>query len=430
VTTQPVIIGRYALFDEIASGGMATVYFGRLIGAAGFARQVAIKRLASRLASDESTRAMFVDEARLGARIHHPNVVQTLDVVSHGNELLLVMEYVHGETLGRLAKTARARGEHVPVPIAVAIVTDLLRGLHAAHEVQSEEDVPLNIVHRDVSPQNVIVGRDGVSRVLDFGIARADVRSGETQSGIVKGKIAYMSPEQLLGEKVTRRTDLFSAGVILWELLTGKRLLLGGENGDALMVDQLLRGSFEPPSRYRSNVDPALDAIVMCALDRSPRARFTSACEMARTLEGAALVATSTQVGEWVQRLAGGALAERGQKLSAFERADRPRSSTSRRPRSAALDSVTTLPRFGPPGARRATRAALAAASFVCGLICMAAATWVVHRSAGAGLSVPDRPARVSRPDVEDDKGATDDPRSAAQAAPERREHSALGSSP
>jgi serine/threonine-protein kinase len=372
VGIQPLIIGRYALFDEIASGGMATVYFGRLIGAAGFARQVAIKRLSSRLVSDEATRAMFVDEARLGARIHHPNVVQTLDVVGHGDELLLVMEYVHGETLSRLAKSARARHEHIPVPIAVAIVTDLLQGLHAAHEARTEDDVALNIVHRDVSPQNVIVGRDGVSRVLDFGIARADVRSELTREGIVKGKVAYMAPEQLLGETVTRQTDIFAAGVVLWELLTGKRLLLGGENGDSLLVDTLLRGTFDPPSHHRPSLDPAIDAIVMCALERDPADRFATTSDMARTLEGVSLVATSTQVGEWVQSLAGESLAERGRKLSAFERAET-------RPAPARRASADAAPVASSGGSVR-TRAAWIAASFALGMACMAAASWAAYR--------------------------------------------------
>jgi serine/threonine protein kinase len=385
---QPAIIGRYALFDEIASGGMATVYFGRLIGAAGFARQVAIKRLSARLVADDATRAMFVDEARLGARIHHPNVVQTLDVVSHGSELLIVMEYVHGETLGRLAKAARARGQHVPVPIAVAVATDMLHGLHAAHEARTEDEVALNIVHRDVSPQNVIVGRDGVSRVLDFGIARADVRSEETRSGIVKGKVAYMSPEQILGEAVTRQTDIFAAGVVLWELLTGRRLLLGGENGDSLQVDMLLRGAFEPPSRYRPSLDPAIDAIVMCALDRDPAARFASASEMARTLEGVSIVGTTTQVGEWVQSLAGDALADRGRKLSAFERADSPRSMNE--PPVASRDSRPgETPAVTPAraGSSRRTRIALVAASFILGMACMAGANWIAHQEESSGAA-------------------------------------------
>jgi serine/threonine-protein kinase len=371
---RPLIIGRYALFDAIASGGMATVYFGRLIGAAGFARQVAIKRLAESTVADAATRAMFVDEARLGSRIHHPNVVQTLDVVGHGDELLIVMEYVHGETLSRLAKAARAVGRHVPVPIALAIVIDMLQGLHAAHEARTEDDVPLNIVHRDVSPQNVLVGRDGVARVLDFGIARADVRPEHSSGGLVRGKVAYMSPEQILGESVTRQTDLFSVGVVLWELLTGRRLLVTGEK-ETHQIDALLQGNFQPPCRYRKSLDPAVDAIVMAALDRDPERRFATASEMARTLEGVSVVATSTQVGEWVQSLAGEALAERGRKISAFERAATPRV-TEPPPAPGAPGATSTLTT---PANERWRRIAWVASGFALGAACALATGWLAR---------------------------------------------------
>jgi serine/threonine-protein kinase len=382
---HPIIIGRYALFDEIGSGGMATVYFGRLIGAAGFARQVAIKRLAESMLANAETRAMFVDEARLGARIHHPNVVQTLDVVGHGDELLIVMEYVHGETLSRLAKAARAAGRHVPVPIALAIVIDMLQGLHAAHEARTEEDVPLNIVHRDVSPQNVLVGRDGVARVLDFGIAHADVRTEQPNGGLVRGKVAYMSPEQLMGETVTRQTDVFSVGVVLWELLTGRRLLVAGEK-EIHLIDAVLRGDFEPPSRHRKSLDPAIEAIVMSALDGDPGRRFATASEMARTLEGVSVVATSTQVGEWVQSLAGDSLAERGRKISAFERAAPPRAIEPSTP----LASIAPMPAPEARSSSKWSRTAWIAGGFALGAACALAAAWLART-----------PAPTSRPAVD-----------------------------
>src|SRR5262249_34859545 len=169
------VLGRYALFGEIASGGMATVHLGRLLGPVGFSRPVAIKRLHPQFARDEAARAMFIDEARLASRVRHPNVVPTLDVVTDGDQLLLVMEYVDGESLARGGRRTRPAGHKVPLPITLAIVSNVLRGLDAAHEAASETGEPLEIVHRDVSPQNVLVGSDGVARVLDFGIARAAV---------------------------------------------------------------------------------------------------------------------------------------------------------------------------------------------------------------------------------------------------------------
>src|ERR1700722_14969633 len=217
--------GRYALYAEIASGGMATVHLGRLMGTGGFSRTVAIKRLLPQLARDPDFVAMFMDEARVAARIRHPNVVPTLDVLAADGQLLLVMEYVHGESLGRLLRTLRAERKRVPPAIASAILCGALHGLTAAPEAKSSgEGEPLGIVHRDVSPQNVLVGVDGVARVLDFGIAKAAGRTQTTREGNVKGKFAYMAPEQMNGEAVGRATDVYAAAVCLWETLTGERL--------------------------------------------------------------------------------------------------------------------------------------------------------------------------------------------------------------
>src|ERR1041385_2717351 len=196
---RPRLIGRYALFGEIASGGMATVHFGRLVGPVGFSRTVAIKRLHPQYAKDPEFVSMFLDEARLAARIQHPNVVTTLDVVALPNEVFLVMEYVQGESLSRLVKNTTKAGERMPWGHIVSVMAGMLHGLHAAHEAKSERREPLNIVHRDVSPQNVLVGTDGVARVLDFGVAKAAMRVGSTRDNQMKGKLSYMSPEQLNG---------------------------------------------------------------------------------------------------------------------------------------------------------------------------------------------------------------------------------------
>jgi serine/threonine-protein kinase len=335
-SSSTMIVGRYALHGEIASGGMATVCFGRLLGPIGFSRPVAIKRLHPQLAKDESARAMFIDEARLAARIHHPNVVQTLDVIHEGDELLLVMEYVHGESLAKLVRAAKRRGDRVPLPVALAIVAGMLQGLHAAHEAKGEDGRPLGIVHRDVSPQNVLVGADGCPRVLDFGIARAEVRIESTREGIIKGKLAYMAPEQFRGAAITRAADIFAAGVVMWELLVGKRLLFKGDGGDAAMVEKLLHGTFEAPSRVAPAVPSALDAIVLKALARDPAERFATAREMALAIEAHGGLATPTQISSWVEELADVALAERTAKLSELER-------SSSRLRAAGGDSLSAM---------------------------------------------------------------------------------------
>ncbi|HEV8244207.1 MAG TPA: serine/threonine-protein kinase, partial [Polyangiaceae bacterium] len=189
--SPPRSIGRYTLYGEIASGGMATVHVGQLSGPEGFSRTVAIKLLHKQYAKDPNFVDMFLDEARLAARIRHPNVVSTLDVVRVEDELFVVMDYVHGESLAHLVRAASVDGGHVPPRIASAILVGALLGLHAAHEATDGKGKPLSIVHRDVSPQNILVGIDGVARVADFGVAKAASRVHTTQGGEIKGKISY-----------------------------------------------------------------------------------------------------------------------------------------------------------------------------------------------------------------------------------------------
>jgi serine/threonine protein kinase len=311
------IVGRYVLYDEIASGGMATIHIGRLRGPVGFSRTVAIKRLHPHFAKDPEFVSMFLDEARLAARIRHPNVVATIDVVALGTELFLVMEYVQGESLSRLVRAAATAHHQIPPKISVSILADTLYGLHAAHEAKSERGEPLAIVHRDVSPHNILVGRDGMGRVLDFGVAKAADRAGTTRDGQVKGKLAYMAPEQLLRRPVDRRADVFAASVVLWEALTGKRLFAGEDVG--AIVTMVLNQSIEAPSRIVSGVPAAVDAIVLRGLARDPKDRFASAREMAQALESALALARPAEVSGWVEHLAGDLLHQRAQRVAEIE---------------------------------------------------------------------------------------------------------------
>ncbi|RYE88957.1 MAG: serine/threonine protein kinase, partial [Myxococcales bacterium] len=262
---------------------MATVYLGRLLGPAGFSRTVAIKRLHPHLARDPEFVTMLLDEARLAGRIQHPNVAATLDIVAQDGELFVVMEYLHGETLARLLRVQGGRGEPVPLDVLSAILSGALHGLHAAHEVRGERGEPLDLVHRDVSPQNIMVRHDGVGLVVDFGVAKAAGRINETEHGKVKGKLPYMAPEQVRGQPISRRTDLYAAGAVLWESLVGERLIQGNNEGE--IVEQLLFATFDPPSARRPDVPPALDAVVQRALSRPVDARFATAREMALALE-------------------------------------------------------------------------------------------------------------------------------------------------
>jgi eukaryotic-like serine/threonine-protein kinase len=315
----PVIIGRYALYDEIASGGMAAVHIGRLLGPVGFSRTVAIKRMHANLAKDPEFVSMFLDEARLAARIRHPNVIGTLDVVALSGELFLVMEYVHGESLFRLMKTARDSARPIPLPIASAIMVGVLDGLHAAHEATNEREEPLSIVHRDVSPHNVIVGaNDGLARVLDFGIAKAADRTHSTRDGQIKGKLSYMAPEQLSSGVVDRTSDVYSASVVLWEAITGARLF-PGESELKAMVMKVLSTEPDPPSRYVPNLPPELEALVMRGLRKNPEERTQTAREMARHLQKIVPVAPASDVAEWVQSMAGTVIGERARRVAAIE---------------------------------------------------------------------------------------------------------------
>ena len=315
--TAPVAVHRYAVYEAIGSGGMATVHLGRLAGEEGFGRTVAIKRLRAQFVSEPDVVASFVDEARLAARIRHPNVVATIDVVTKGGEVFLVMEYIDGESLASLIRVHEARGERVPPAVAVAVVAGTLQGLHAAHQAVSESGESLQIVHRDVSPTNILVGVDGIARVLDFGVAKALGRQQTTRDGHIKGTLAYMAPEQLSGRGVTRRTDTFAAGIVLWELLTGRRLFRGEDDAQTLT-----RVLFEPvprPSEVCADAPAALDPIAMRALDRDPTRRFATAHEMAAALEQAMTPATSRIVGEWVRNVAAEGLDERARRVREIE---------------------------------------------------------------------------------------------------------------
>jgi hypothetical protein len=308
-------LGRYIIVGQIAAGGMATVHLGRLLGAAGFERTVAIKRMHPQLAKDPQFASSFVDEARLAACIRHPNVASTLDVIVQDDEILVVMDYVQGESLSRLL---RQHGRAAPPPIVLSIVSQMLSGLHAAHEATSPRGEPLHLVHRDVSPHNVVVGTDGIVRVVDFGVAKASWRMQDTRDGSLKGKLSYMSPEQLQWRKLDRRSDIFSASVVLWEALTGERLFTGESTEDA--VRKILLMDVPPPSTQAPQVPKALDAIVARGLARDPTDRFETAHDMAVALDAVTPHATVREVGAWVSEIAKTALAERTQMLRELEK--------------------------------------------------------------------------------------------------------------
>ncbi|MBK8999036.1 MAG: protein kinase [Myxococcales bacterium] len=282
----PERLGRYEVLLPIASGGMGRVFLACSTAMGGFEREVAIKITHEHLRDNLQFFTALIDEARLAGRIRHPNVVSVLDVGEAPDGVFVVMDYVEGESLAGLSRLLAARGQSLPLEIALRVLDDVLSGLHAAHELTDADGVPLSVVHRDVTPHNVLIGIDGVSRITDFGVAKAASRLTKTMTGVVKGKIAYMAPEQARTGPVDRTCDVWGVGVMAWELFSGQRMH-EGLNDYAL----LLKVSKEPPPRLR-HVRPelprAFDEALAGALSMRPSDRYPTAEAFAEALASAA----------------------------------------------------------------------------------------------------------------------------------------------
>ena len=403
--TTPEVIGRYVLHAPIAQGGMATIYIGRLVGAEGFHRIVAIKKLHPGLAQDPDFVAMLLDEARIASRIGHPNVVPVLDVVAEGEQIILVQEYVHGVPLNVLARNARRSAAPMPVPIVVAIGSGILAGLHAAHETRDEAGTHLGIVHRDVSPQNILLSIDGTPKLVDFGIAKASLSSHITREGVLKGKVGYMAPEQVRGS-VTVGSDLYSLGVVLWECLANRRLHQGQSDAEILVkvltedvpnLTHVLNGASMAEPRWREI--QALEAVIMRALARSSDDRFASAADMLHELSSVVQPAQPFDIAAWLRDHSGEYLVDRDRLLAQEETSWRhwqtsrpdpletrsaPPTRSEMRPTSQVSDIVSKPPPF-----RVGRRTAIAAALF--GVLASAALILF-----GLRHVAPETPARVA----------------------------------
>ncbi|MEZ4223240.1 MAG: serine/threonine-protein kinase [Polyangiaceae bacterium] len=282
----PERLGRYEVLIPVASGGMATVYLARAQGLAGFEHEVALKLTHGHLREDSEFVESLMDEARLAGRIRHPNVVSVLDVGEDPHGVFIVMEYVEGDSLANVLRLLRDENQRVPPDIALRLLDDVLMGLHAAHELRDESGQPMNVVHRDVTPHNILVGLDGIARLTDFGIAKAATRLSNTSTGLVKGKIAYMAPEQAQGRPIDRRCDVWAAGVVAWETLAGTRMYEGPN--EAAILLKIVR---EPPTRLRTvrrDLPTELDNAVAKALQLNVQHRYESAEQFAQGLMTAA----------------------------------------------------------------------------------------------------------------------------------------------
>jgi serine/threonine-protein kinase len=389
-------LGRYEVLAPLGAGGMAQVWLAEQAGELGFRKLVALKVIGDEHAANPQVRKMFLDEARIASRIRHANVVDVLDLGEHGEKIFLAMEFVEGASLGAVLVA------HGPLAAAVTarVMLDTLNGLHAAHELRDDDGVELGLVHRDVSPQNVLVGVDGVAKIADFGIAKALGRVSEvTQVGHWKGKIRYVAPEQLDGMPATRSTDIFSTGVVMWEALTGKALFKSS--------DRMIRDDPAPdPREIVREVPGPIAAVVMKALAQRPGERFHTALEMAEALEEAArragTLASHREIAEIVKGSMGEALASLREVMRARRRGEPLPEYVA--PRSG-LESEVAPAR---PSAHHARR--MLGASVVVGF-CLAVVTGVVVARTGGEPEAT--PAPVAPPPA----AATEEPASAAPNA-------------
>lgn len=274
---QDEMVGPYEVTQLLAAGGMAEIFLARKTGPGGFQKRIVLKRIAKKLLGDREIEAMFMDEARVQALLDHPNVVQIYDFGEDKGSYYIAMEFVAGGTLRWVVDNANACGRPVPLHHCLRIASDVLAGLHYAHELCDDDDMHLGLIHRDISPVNVLVARSGVAKLCDFGVAKSQLQSVLTRVGIVKGKFRYMSPEQLNAKKLSRRADVFAVGICLWEMLVGRRLFdSAAEDG---VVAAIRSGEYPAPSRFREGMPRAIDRILRKALQPLPEKRFRNARE-------------------------------------------------------------------------------------------------------------------------------------------------------
>ena len=330
----------------IAEGGMAAVWAARMKGSRGFQKVVAIKTMLPDLSDDENFEAMFHDEARLIARIRHPHIVEMVDLGDEDGMLYIVMEWVDDDTLFTLNRRAKSRSG-IPLPLLLRIASDACAGLHAAHELRDDSGKPLGLVHRDVSPQNVMISEGGIVKIVDFGVAKAAGRMHETRvAGLMKGKVPYLSPEQLAGEKVDRRSDIFSFGIVLYAMVSGRHPFRAQE--DSKTIENISTRAPVPLSELAPDTHPELEAIILKALEKDPADRWQTCAEMQRALDqllgSMGTTVTDGDVAAFLHDVLGDLIEERRAALKeAIRKAD------GRAPSEAGAGKTRPRPRAGAP---------------------------------------------------------------------------------
>ncbi|MFO0590777.1 MAG: serine/threonine-protein kinase [Polyangiaceae bacterium] len=339
--------GRYELLAPVAQGGMAVVWVARVVGKLGLEKLYAVKTILPHLSDDASFRTMFLDEAKLASRIRHPNVVALEDLGEENGQLYMVLEWVQGDSLSRLHKDVGDHGQAIPPNILLRILADACAGLHAAHELQGDDGRLLNVVHRDISPQNLLVTTGGVTKVIDFGIATAMDRMAEkTRTGILKGKIEYAAPEQVQMKRVDRRADLWALGVILYQYLAGRFPYRAERDID--MVEALV--TLRDPDPLPPHVPPALANVAMTALRPRREERYPNALEMQRALEGCMTApTTTTDVAAFLAEHLSSRLEGRRREIADAIRAADERAGQAYRPKLASIPELMPFGEAAPP---------------------------------------------------------------------------------
>jgi hypothetical protein len=280
---QPIPFGKYFLLDRINIGGMAEVWRGKTFGEQGFEKLVAIKRILPNIAEDDEFITMFIDEAKITVQLTHANVAQVFDLGKIGDSYFIAMEYIAGRDMRAIFDRGRKKGEPAPIPMVCFMIGKMCEGLDYAHRKKDSAGQDLNIVHRDVSPQNCLISFEGEVKVIDFGIAKAANKATKTQAGILKGKFGYMSPEQVRGMPLDQRSDVFACGVVLYEMLTGERLFVG--DSDFSVLEKVRQVDILPPTSYNKRIPEGLEQIVLKALAKDPEERYTYASDIADALQ-------------------------------------------------------------------------------------------------------------------------------------------------
>jgi eukaryotic-like serine/threonine-protein kinase len=351
---QPIPFGKYYLLERINVGGMAEVFKAKAFGVEGFERLVAVKRILPNIAEDEEFITMFIDEAKIAVQLQHANIAQIFDLGKVDDSFFIALEFVHGRDLRAIFDFLRKSGERMPAPQACFVVMQVCEGLDYAHNKRDSQGRELNLVHRDVSPQNVLVGYEGEIKLVDFGIAKAAGKASKTQAGILKGKFGYMSPEQVRGLPVDRRSDIFALGIVLYELLTGERLFVG--ESDFSTLEKVRNVEILPPSSFNKKISPELERIVLKALAKDVEDRYQNAIDLHDDLQAylysVGQFYSRKDLGAWMKKTFAAELAEENVKNAQYEQLEEPTPAPAAVAKVAAARTAETGARGGarPPG--------------------------------------------------------------------------------